>query len=59
MDNFYIAVFLVGAVIAAVLEYGNRLGKVVTATDPTFRKFKLNYLVVYSFMMGAQGCRRG
>lgn len=52
MDSFYIFLFLAGAVLAGVLEYGKTLSKSATAvSDAAFQKFKLNYLVVYSFMM--------
>lgn len=52
MDAFYVALFLGGAILAGILESGKVLGKgVAAAADPAFGKFKLNYLVVYSFMM--------
>ncbi|KFM25691.1 Major facilitator superfamily domain-containing protein 5 [Auxenochlorella protothecoides] len=51
MEAFYVYLFMVGAVAAAVFEYGNRLVKVTAAPDLAFRGFKTNYLVVYSFMM--------
>ena len=49
-------VFGVAAVLAAALEYGNRMGKGgAVATNPEFQRFRSNYLIVYSLMMGASG----
>ncbi len=59
MEAFYVYLFMVGAVAAAVFEYGNRLVKVTAAPDLAFRGFKTNYLVVYSFMMGTRGRGEG
>lgn len=56
METFYILLFGVAAVLAAVLEYGNRLtkgGQQVTNAD--FTRFKNNYLLVYSLAMGEWG----
>jgi MFS transporter, MFS domain-containing protein family, molybdate-anion transporter len=52
MESFYLAIFTVAAVLAGVLEYGNRVGKGnATATNSDFSKFRKNYLLVYSLMM--------
>ena len=53
MDSFYGLLFGAAAVLAAVLEYGNRLGKSTASTSREFTLFRNNYLVVYSLMMGA------
>lgn len=53
MENFYVVLFGVAAVLAAALEYGNRMGKGgAVATNPEFSRFRSNYLIVYSLMMG-------
>ena len=57
METLYISIFGVAAVLAAALEYSNRLGRSKTVTSAEFSKFQNNYLLVYSLMMGRQ--RRG
>jgi len=54
MEGFYIILFGVQALLAAALEYGNRLGhdNKHSAASPEFLGFRNNYLVVYSLMMG-------
>lgn len=53
METFYVLLFGVAAVCAAGLEYGNRLSRgAAQATSADFSKFKNNYLLVYSLMMG-------
>ena len=46
--------FGVQALLAAALEYGNRLGaeRRDAGAGPEFLSFRNNYLVVYSLMMG-------
>lgn len=46
--------FGVQAIVAAALEYGNRLGsdRKDAGAGPEFLAFRTNYLVVYSLMMG-------
>lgn len=46
--------FGIQALLAAALEYGNRLGSdnKHSAAPPEFLSFRNNYLVVYSLMMG-------
>ncbi len=49
MEGFYVIVFGVAALVAAVLEYGNRMAKgAAQGTTPEFSIFKNNYLLVYS-----------
>lgn len=57
MEPFYAMIFGVAAVLAAILEYGNRAGKSQAATSREFTLFRNNYLIVYSLMMG--GCPGG
>ena len=53
MEPYYVLLFGVAAVLAGGLEYGNRMAKGATqATSTDFVRFKNNYLVVYSLMMG-------
>ena len=54
MDSFYVLLFGLQALLAAVLEYGNRLGSdnKPSAAPTEFLGFRNNYLVVYSLMMG-------
>ena len=53
MEPFYAALFGVAAVLAAVLEYGNRAGRNAPGnTTREFTMFRNNYLLVYSLMMG-------
>ncbi|EFN51339.1 hypothetical protein CHLNCDRAFT_33124, partial [Chlorella variabilis] len=52
MEPFYAALFGVAAVLAAVLEYGNRAGRNAPGnTTREFTMFRNNYLLVYSLMM--------
>jgi len=54
METFYMMLFGFQALLAAVLEYGNRIGndnKHVGASNE-FLAFRNNYLIVYSLMMG-------
>ena len=45
--------FVVAAVLAGALEYGNRMTKIGgQVTNTYFSAFKNNYLLVYSLMMG-------
>ena len=55
METFYIVIFGLQALIAAALEYGNRIGSdnKHTGASTDFLLFRNNYLVVYSLMMGA------
>lgn len=55
METFYMVLFGLQALIAAALEYGNRIGSDNKHTGATaeFLSFRNNYLVVYSLMMGA------
>lgn len=53
MELFYTALFGVAAVLAAVLEYGNRAGRNAPGNSTReFAVFRNNYLLVYSLMMG-------
>ncbi len=54
MDSFYGIVFGICAVVAAVLEWGNRSGAdgKQSALPTEFVAFKNNYLIVYTLMMG-------
>eukprot|EP00887_Chlorella_sp_A99_P000640 scaffold5.g640.t1 len=51
METFYVLLFGAAALCAAVLEYGNRMGKGQVATNAEFIRFRSNYLIVYSLMM--------
>lgn len=53
MEAFYTALFGIAAVLAAVLEYGNRAGRNAPGNSTReFAMFRNNYLMVYSLMMG-------
>lgn len=55
MELFYIAVFLLSAMAAAALE-GTRKGETGSGTgNRDFLKFRNNYVLVYSLMMGEHG----
>lgn len=57
MEAFYLLIFGAAAALAAVLEYGNRMGKDNNVSDSSFLKFRNNYLLVYSLMMGENGAQ--
>jgi MFS transporter, MFS domain-containing protein family, molybdate-anion transporter len=57
MESYYLLLFGLGALVAAVLEYGNRLraagsgGTKQANSPPEFLSFRNNYLIVYSLVM--------
>jgi hypothetical protein len=55
MEVFYAGLFGVAAILAAVLEYGNRAGRNAPGNSTReFTIFRNNYLLVYSLMMGTR-----
>lgn len=54
METFYAALFGACAILAAVFEFGNRQSgdSKLSGVPPDFTKFKNNYLLVYTMMMG-------
>ncbi len=53
MEAFYFFMFGLAASVAGMLEIGNRMLKGTgVATTTEFAKFRNNYLLVYSLMMG-------
>ncbi len=53
MEPFYIAVFGALAAIAAVLELTKSKSTSTDNTSKEFSRFRSNYVLVYSLMMGA------
>lgn len=53
MELFYISVFLLAAVAAAALEGTRKSSTGSESGNRDFLKFRNNYVLVYSLMMGA------
>ena len=59
MELFYIAVFLLSAVAAAALEATRKSSTGSETGNRDFLKFRNNYVLVYSLMMGEHCMLKG